>query len=67
MGDRKLCEMTHIDTSTEAVEAMLDGVADGPFMTRHLENFGCNIVRYIGGDKFKIERIAKAGSGKPHG
>lgn len=56
--------MTQIDTSTEAVEALLDGVTQGPFMTRHLENFGCNIVRYIGGDKFKIERIAKAGSDK---
>lgn len=34
----------------------------GPWQVRTLENFGFNVVHYVGGDKFNIARVAKAGN-----
>ncbi|MEQ5789051.1 hypothetical protein J3454_14235 [Erythrobacter sp. NFXS35] len=34
----------------------------GPWVVRTLENFGWNIVHYVGGDKFAIARVAKVTS-----
>lgn len=34
----------------------------GPWTVRTLENFGFNVVHYIGGDKFDIARVAKCGN-----
>lgn len=31
----------------------------GPWVIRTLENFGFNVVHYVGGDKFDILRVAK--------
>ena len=40
MGDRKLCEMTHIDTSTEAVEAIETAVK----AVNHMANDAITVV-----------------------
>ena len=34
----------------------------GPWFVRTLENFGWNIVQYIGGDKHNISRVGKTNS-----
>jgi hypothetical protein len=49
-----------VDITPESVARMLDGVTEGPWLTRNLENFGHNVVHYIGGDKFNIRRVTKA-------
>lgn len=34
----------------------------GPWLVRTLENFGFNVVHYVGGDKFNIALVAKTGN-----
>jgi hypothetical protein len=48
---------------TQASDAVLSGSAwtPGPWTVRTLENFGFNVVHYVGGDKFSLIRVAKAG------
>lgn len=41
--------------------ALLEKSTPGPWLIRTLENFGFNIVHYVDGDKFNIQRVAKAG------
>lgn len=41
--------------------ALLENSTPGPWLIRTLENFGFNIVHYVDGDKFNIQRVAKAG------
>lgn len=45
--------------SVQELSELLDIVTPAPWRTRTLENFGFNIVHYIGGDKFNLARIAK--------
>ena len=52
--------MTKPDTSPEAIAALMDGVTEGPWDLRTLENFGWNVVSYKGGNKFDIVRVAKS-------
>lgn len=51
-------------TDREAIATLkeLDGKATpGPWVIRTLENFGWNVVEYVGGDRFNIKRVSKCG------
>lgn len=51
--------MTTLDL--DALERAARAATPGPWDFRTLENFGGNVVRYRDGDRFDIERVAKAG------
>lgn len=43
------------------LRALLEKATPGPWTIRTLENFGFNVVHYLNGNKFDIQRVAKTG------
>lgn len=53
--------MTLTPSQLGELRALLEKATPGPWLIRTLENFGFNIVHYVDGNKFNIQRVAKTG------
>ena len=61
-GSIEIAQITKERTMTGQLKQLSEAATQGEWRIRTLENFGWNIVHYVNGDKFDLQRVSKCGN-----